>query len=807
MRDFRHALRGLAHDPLFAAVTITTLAVGIGACTAIFSLVYQILIRPLPYADPERLVFIWNSYPSNGLPKASVSIPDYLDRRTQAPALEDATLFTVTPATLADGGEPELVRALAVTPSFFSTLGRSPVLGRGFSDAEGVAGGPKVAVLTHGLWTTRFGADTAIVGRNIRLNGEPHLVVGVLGAAFDLPSRGVRVLTPFAFTPTQMSDAGRGNEFSSMIARLRPGATIEELEAQMAAIVRRNLERLPERRAFTESSGFRGQAVPIRTELVGDARAALYVLQAAVGALLLIACVNVANLMLMRAVGRGREMAIRKALGAGRWRLVRQTLSESLTIAMLGGGAGLALGSAGVRILVGAEVSQIPEHVTASLHAPVVVLAAILTLGTALVFGMAPALAGLSEDSQTALKDDAARGSPGRAAGRARASLVVTEIAVALVLLVGAGLLLRSLMRLQTINPGFAASGVLTAQVALPATRYGDPSAQRQFWTRLLEQSNGLPGVQAVGVTSNVPFNGMVSSGSYTIVGRTLGPGEAVPHGRQEIVGGDYFSAMGIPLLSGRLFTDADRADAAPVVIVDQYLVDRYFQGMSPLGHQIRRGANTPPFTIVGVVGTINSIDLGEPVTKERLYYPVLQQSIRSMGIVVRTGGDPRSIVQDVRRVVQSIDPLQPIADVKTMSQWIDLSMAGRRTPAMLLGVFAAVAVLLSGVGIYGVLAFSVAERQRELGIRQALGADRRAILSLVLNQGARTTGLGVGAGLVAAFGLTRYLNSLLFGVGSLDPGVFGAVTFGLLIVATAACYIPARRATHVDPASALRQS
>jgi predicted permease len=807
MRDFRHALRGLAHDPLFAVVTVTTLAVGIGTCTAIFSLVYQILLRPLPFADPERLVFIWNSYPGNGLPKASVSIPDYLDRRTQAPALEDATLFTVTPATLADGGEPELVRALAVTPSFFSTLGRSPVLGRGFTDTEGVSGGPKVAVLTHGLWTSRFGADRAIVGRDIRLNGEPHLVVGVLGADFDLPSRGAHVLTPFAFTPTQMSDAGRGNEFSSMIARLRPGATIAELEDQMADIVRRNLERLPERRAFTEASGFRGQVVPIRTELVGDARAALYVLQAAVVALLLIACVNVANLMLMRAVGRGREMAIRKALGAGRWRLVRQTLSESLVIAVLGGGAGLALGLAGVRILVGAEVSQIPEHVTASLYAPVVVFAVLLTLGTALVFGMAPALAGLSEDSQTALKDDAARGSSGRAAGRARASLVVTEIAVALVLLVGAGLLLRSLMQLQTVNPGFTANGVLTAQIALPATRYEDPPAQRQFWTRLLEQSRGLPGVQAVGVTSNVPFNGMVSSGSYTIVGRTLSPGEAVPHGRQEIVGGEYFRAMGIPLLSGRLFTDADTPDAAPVVIVDQHLVDRYFQGMSPLGHQIRRGANTPPFTIVGVVGTINSIDLGQPATKERLYYPMLQQSNRSMGIVVRTGRDTRSIVQDLRRAVQSIDPLQPIADVRTMSQWIDLSMAGRRTPAMLLGVFAAVAVLLSGVGIYGVLAFGVAERQRELGIRQALGADSRAILSLVLNQGARTTGLGVGVGLVAAFGLTRHLNSLLFGVGSLDPGVFGAVTFVLLIVATAACYIPARRATRVDPASALRQS
>jgi predicted permease len=808
MRDLRYALRTLARQPAFALVAVTTLAVGIGASAAIFSLLYQILLRPLPYPDAERLVFVWNSYPGIGLPKASVSIPDYLDRRKDAPAVEDATLFTAGAATLAEGDQPELVRALSVTPSFFSTLRRSPLIGRPFTDAEAVPGAARVAILTHGLWTTRFGADRSLVGRNIRLNGEAHTVVGVLPPDFELPSRDVRVLTPFAFTQAQMSDTSRGNEFSSMIARLKPGATPADLDAQMSAIVRRVVERLPDRRPGVEASGFRGQTVPLRTELVGDTAASLYVLQAGVLMVLLIACVNVANLLLMRATGRGREMAIRTALGAGRWRLVRQMLNEALVVSALGGAAGLALAYLAVRLFLSARPSQVPDHVTASLDPAVLGFAAAVTALTAVVFGLVPAFSVIRGNSNALLKDDATRGSAGKGVGAARATLVVAETALALVLLVGAGLLIKSVSRLQDVDAGFSADNVLTAQVALPSTRYPDAAARRQFWERLIERARALPGVEATGLTSNIPFNGRVSSGSYSIVGRTLGPGEAAPHGRQEVVGADYFTAMSIPLVSGRFFTSADTAGAPPVVIIDRYLVNRYFAGRDPIGQQIRRGGPTsPPFTIVGVVGTINSLDLGEPVSKERLYYPVLQAPQTSMGLVLKTARDPQTLVPAVRAAVRALDPEQPVADLRTMQQWMDRSLDGRRTPAALLAIFGAVALALSAVGIYGVLAFGVAERQRELGIRQALGADRRAILFLVLREGTRTAGSGLAIGLVLAVGVTRYLNAMLFAVGTLDPTVFGGVALVLLGVALGACYLPARRATKVDPAVALRRS
>jgi putative ABC transport system permease protein len=411
-------------------------------------------------------------------------------------------------------------------------------------------------------------------------------------------------------------------------------------------------------------------------------------------------------------------------------------------------------------------------------------------------------------NTNTLLKEDTARGSASRGTGLTRTLLVVAETALALVLLVGAGLLVKSFARLQDVNPGFSADNVLTAQLALPATRYPDQAARQAFWTRLFDQIRPLSGVTAVGLTSNVPFNGMVSSGSYSIVGYDSPQGEAQPHGRQEVVGGDYFRAMEIPLVAGRLFTDVDAAAAPPVVIIDQYQVKRYFPNKSPLGQQIRRGGPaSPAYTIVGVVGTINSIDLGEPVAKERLYYPVTQQANPTMGLIVKTRIDPRALAAQVRSAVAAIDPEQPMADVRTMDEWMARSLEGRRAPMLLLALFGAVALTLSAIGIYGVLAFGVAQRAREFGIRQALGADPRTILALVLGQGMRTTGIGIVLGLAGAVALTRYLQSLLFGVGAYDLSVYAGVTILLLGVALAACYVPARRATRVAPTVALRES
>ncbi len=808
MQDIRYALRSLRKQPIFTLVAVLTLTLGIGANTAIFSLLYQVLLRPLPYAAADRLVFAWNSYPLMGLPQAGVSIPDYLDRKSQAVAIEDATLFTMRPVNLTTEGQPEQLRGLAVTPSFFSTIGRQPFIGRAFNDAEAVPGADRFAVLTYNLWTTHFGSDRSIVGRDIRVNGEPFRVTGVMPADVELPAVGISMLMPFAFTPAQLTDNERGNEFSSMIARLRPGATVAQATGQFKAIVTRNAERLPASRSFWTSSGFTGYAIPLRDQLVGDTRTALFVLQAGVLLVLLIACANVASLLLMRATGRARELAIRTTLGAGRWRLVRQLLTEGVVLAVLGAAGGLMLGLAGVRGLVALSTRQIPGMADASLNPAVFAFTLTLALVTGLVFGLVPALAVMRGNTNTLLKEDTARGSAGKGTGLTRATLVVAETALALVLLVGAGLLVKSFARLQDVNPGFAADNVLTAQMALPATRYPDPAARRIFWTRLVDRVRELSGVTAVGLTSNVPFNGNVGSGSYSIVGYNPPTGDAQPHGRQEVVGGDYFRAMQIPLIAGRLFTEGDSADSVRVVAIDQYLVKRYFQDRSPIGQQIRRGGPTSPaYTIVGVVGTINSIDLGEPVAKERLYYPVAQQPIASMALVIKTRVDPRALVSQVRSAVAEIDPEQPMADVRTMDEWMARSLEGRRAPMLLLALFGAVALTLSAVGIYGVLAFGVAQRSREFGIRQALGAEPRAILALVLSQGMRTAGIGVVLGLAGAVALTRYLQSLLFGVGTHDLTVYGGVTALLLGVAFMACYIPAVRATHVAPTVALRDS
>ena len=808
MQDIRYALRSLRQQPIFTLVAVATLTLGIGANTAIFSLLYQYLLRPLPYPDAERLVFIWNTYPLMGLPQASVSIPDYIDRKTQASAIEDATLFTMRGLSLAAEGEPVQVRGLAVTPSFFSTLQRQPFLGRAFVEAEAQPGADKFTILTYSLWNSRFAADRAIVGRPIRLGGEPYQVVGVLPADFELPSRDIAVLIPFSFTPQQMSDQGRGNEFSQMIARLKPGATIEQVNAQMKTIVDRVLDRLPQRQAFARTSGFGGFAVPIRDQLVGDLRTPLYFLQVFVLLVLLIACANVANLLLMRATGRYRELAIRTTLGAGQRRLLRQMLTEGVVLALLGGIGGLLLGVAGVRALVVLGSQQVPGMTTATLQPVVLAFTMALALLTGLVFGLVPALVVFRGNTWALLKDDSTRGSAGRSTGLTRSILVVAETAFALVLLVAAGLLLKSFLRLQNVDPGFGTHNVLTAQISLPAARYPEPAARRAFWLRLVEAARGLPGVTSAGLTSNVPFNGNVSSGSYSIVGYTPGPSEAAPHGRQEVVGGDYFAAMRIPLIEGRFFTDGDTADSPPVVVVDQFLANKYFAKRSALGQQIQRGGpDSPRMTIVGVAGTINSIDLGQPVTKERVYRPATQQTPAAMALVLKTGLDPQTLVSQVREAVRSIDPEQPIADVRTMDQWVSRSLELRRTPTMLLALFGSVALVLSAIGIYGVLAFSVAQRGREFGIRQALGADRGAILTLVLKQGLMTAGIGIVLGLLASAGASRFMQTMLFGVDRYDPGVFAAVTVVLFIVAVAACYLPARRATRVDPMVALRDA
>ena len=806
MQDLRYALRTLLKQPVFSLVAVLTLALGIGANSAIFSLLYQTLLRPLPYPDAARLVFIWNRYKM--LDQASVSIPDYIDRKTAAPAIEDAALFTGRTANINEAGNPEQLRAMAVTPSFFSTLQRQPFLGRAFTEDEAKPDADKFAILTYGLWTSHYAGDRSLVGRDIRINGIAYRVVGVLPADFELPNREIALLIPFSFTPAQMADTARGNEFSQMIARLRPGATIAQLNEQMKVITEHVIERVPARAQFMRTSEFGGFALSMRDQLVGDVRTPLYVLQAGVLLVLLIACVNVANLLLMRATGRSRELAIRSTLGAGQWRIVRQMLTEGLVISAAGAIGGVLVGWFGVRALIALGDAQLPGMIKAGLDPAVLAFTFVLAIATGLVFGIIPALAITRGNAAAFLKDDSRSGTASRSTGAIRTVLVVAETMFAVMLLIGAGLLIKSYARLQSVSPGFTSENVLTAQIALPASRYPEAADYRAFWARLLDRARTIPGVTTVGTTTNVPFNGMLSSGSYRIVGRPVAPGEQVPHGRQEVVGGDYFKAMNIPLLAGRYFNDGDSAQAPLVCIIDEYLAKKYFNGADAIGHQISRGGQAT-FTIVGIVGTINSIDLGQPVTKERLYYPLMQQQSGRGGnaLVLKTALDPQTLVPQVRAAVRALDPEQPIADVRTMEQWLSRSLQNRRTNMELLTVFGAVALVLSAIGIYGVLAFGVAQRVREFGIRQALGADRSSILSLVIRQGLKTAGAGTVLGLVASFALARFLQTLLFGVTPHDPLVFAGVGVTLFAVAMAACYIPAVRATRVDPMVALRDS
>ena len=593
---------------------------------------------------------------------------------------------------------------------------------------------------------------------------------------------------------------------SEALDSLKPGASIEQLNGQMKMIVERNLERLPQRQAFARSSGFGGFAVDIRQQLVGEARTPLYALQGVVLAVLLIACANVANLLLMRATGRYRELAIRTTLGAGQWRLVRQMVTEGVVLSSLGAACGLALGWIGVRTLVALSSNQVPGIAETSLHPAVLFFTLAIAVLTGLVFGVVPAVSVIRGNTSSLLKDDATRGSASRATTFVRSTLVIAETAAALMLLVGAGLLIKSFGRLLDVNPGFSSERVLTASVALPANRYPDAATRSAFWTRLLEKVRAVPGVTAAGLTSNLPLSGNVSSGSYSIVGYTPGPSEPAPHGRQEVVGGDYFRTLQIPLLQGRVFTDSDTAESPRVVVIDQYLVNRYFANRNPLGQEIQRGQGPQGrYTIVGVVGTINAIDLAQPVNKERIYYPIAQQPRPGMALVLKSALEPSQLVAQVRSAVQEIDPEQPLAGVRTMDEWVSRSLEGRRTPMVLFVLFGVVALLLSAIGIYGVLAFNVAQRVREFGIRQALGANSQSILALVFKQGLTTAGIGLVLGLLASYGLSRYLETLLFGVQARDWMVFSIVTVLLFAVAALACYIPARRATRIDPIVALR--
>ena len=807
LSDLKFAVHQLGKAPGFTAIAILTLALCIGANSAIFSVVHAILLKPYPWPNSERLVYVYNTYPLMGLPNAGVSIPDYLDRRADVGGLADSAMYYYSSYNLAGASDPERVAGLAATPSLFSTLQTGAALGRVLTEGDAKPGASWVVVISHSLWKNRFGADPAIIGQTIRLAASPVTVVGVMPEGFYFPSPKVQVWTPFRFKPENRTDSERGTEYSTMIARLKPGVTLAEVQRDLDLIQACNAQRLPDQAPFWKTSGFGGRVQGFLEQNVANIRGMLWLVQAGVAAALLIGCANVASLLLARAVGRERELAIRAALGAGRSRLVRLLLTESLVLFLAGGALGLIVALWGVSALGGVGLSTLPRAFAVKLDPTVFAFTLACALGTGLLFGALPAWSASRSDAAAALKEAGTRTTAGRRTQGLRAALVIIEIALAVMLLSTAGLLVKSFARLQQENPGFQPGGVITAMLQLPVAKYDQPEKLAGFHDAAIAALSALPGVTAAGATTTLPFSGNNSSGSYSSPDIVVPPGAPAPHAQVRNVDPGYLRALGLTLLRGRWIANSDTASSQPVVVVDRLLADRYWPGQDAIGKRINRGGtdDSKSWVIVGVVAPVKVQNLEENTTKETIYFPYAQQPEASFVLVVKTAGDPAAMAASVRAAVRSADPEQPVFDVKTMRQRMDDAAQPRRAPMILLSLFSGVALLLAALGVYGALAFSVAQRTSEFGIRLALGATAGDIARLVLRQGSFLVLVGVTAGLAGYLALSRIVAQLLYGVAATDPATLAIAPFVLALVAFAACLLPARRATKVDPMVALR--
>ncbi|MFL6333876.1 MAG: ABC transporter permease [Pyrinomonadaceae bacterium] len=795
LQDLRYAVRRLLKSPGFAAVAVGALALGIGANTAIFSVVNSVLLKPLPYPAPEELVKLWESRPRQNMPRVEIAPHEFLAWADQSQSFQRLAATDVAEYNLTGRGEPERVTGALVTAGYFPLLGLAPAQGRAFLEEENRPGANNVVVLGQELWRSRFNSDPSVVGQTVSLDGVACTVVGVLPRGFRLPG-GAELARPIAFDAEDRSQPG--SHFLNVYGRLKEGVTVARAEAEMATVAAR-----VEQSLGGTNVGHQVAVVPLHEEVVGGSRTALLVLLGAVALVLLIACANVANLLLARAAARRREVAVRAALGASRWRIVRQLLAESLLLSGLGGALGLLLAVWGVDLLVGLDPSGVQRAGEVTLDWRVLAFTFGLSLLTGLLFGLAPALQASKADLVESLKEGG-RAGQGLARNRLRSALVVAEVALTLVLLVGAGLLLKSFSRLLAVDPGLDPRGVLTLDVALPAAKYNEPQRITAFYEQLLQEAAALPGVQAAGAVSILPLAGDDSSNFVQIEGRApLPPGQALRAGRRN-VSADYFRALGIPLKQGRSLNASDASGAQPVLVINEAMARSFFQGEGPVGKRVRTGDKSPWVEIVGVVGDVRHRGL-DVDTRPEMFFPHTQTPSRQMTLVVRSAGDPAALAGPLRERVRAIDRDQPVGNVKTMEEWVSESVASRRFTAALLGVFAAAAAALAALGLYGVVSYTVAQRTHEIGLRVALGARPRDVLRLVIGQGMALTLVGTAIGVAAALALTRLMASLLFGVGATDAGVFVAVPVLLAAVALLACYFPARRATKVDPMVALR--
>ncbi len=807
--DLQYGFRRLLKSPGFTLVAILSLAIGIGANSAIFSVTNALLLRPLPYKDAERIAILWNRSPGLNIERDWFSLGQYLDIKLENHVFEQVAATIDASYNLTGQGNPERLEGAKVSSSLFPLLGAKATLGRVFMPEEDEKGKPLTVILSHGFWQRRFGGDGNVLGKTLTLNDQNYAIVGVMPAAFSLSKEimptvnGIEkadVLLPLPLSETDRTK--RGGEDYNIFAKLKPGVTVAQAQAEMDTIAEQMKRQYPEN--YPANGGLTFSVVPLLDQVVGDIRLALYVLLGAVGFVLLIACANVANLLLARAAVRQKEIAIRAAVGASRTRIIRQLLTESVLLALVGGLLGLGIASFAVEALRVFGSANIPRLQEIGVDARVLAFTFFISLLTGIVFGLVPALRASRVDLNEVLKDGA-RHSVGSGHHRTRNLLVVAEVALSLVLLIGAGLLIRSYYRVQTANPGFTPQGVLSLRLSLPMTRYATPESVYNFYKQLDEKVKALPGVQFVGTNYSLPLSSTSAAwGPITIEGYVPKAASELIISNERFIGPDYLRAMGIPLVKGRQFDERDIKGAPEVCFVNEALAARFWPNEEALGKRIQRLDKGPWRTVVGVVRDERGIAL-EKEPPLSVYYPIEQLTIRTRFFVARTAADPMQTTQAITKVVQSLDPELPVYDVSTMEERLQNSLSQRRFAMLLLGVFALVALVLAAIGIYGVMSYWVSQRTHEIGIRMALGAAPRNILQLVIRQSLLLVSIGIGIGLMGAVALTRVMASLLFGVSATDGLTFMLISLLLGGIALLASYLPARRATKVDPMIALR--
>jgi putative ABC transport system permease protein len=800
VNDIRYAIRNLIKRPAFTFIAAITLALGIGANTAIFSSVYALLLKPLPFPELNRVVAVWDSYPSRGVTRNEVAMANYVDWRSQNQSFEQLALYSWWTTNLTGIDPPERLQGFRVTANFLDTLGVKPLMGRNFTEEENQPGKGAVAILTHALWQRRFGGDPNILGKTITLSGVVCTVIGVMPETFRYPANAE------VYAPMPMSPQVVGNrQFNSyyVVGRLKPGASVQSAQADIDNITVRLEQQYPQ-----TNTGSRATVFPIVADTVRKYEMGLWMGMASVAFVLLIACANVANLMLARASGRQREIALRAALGASRWRIVRQLLTESSIVALIGGALGILIAVWGIDALRAANPGDAakfaPGWQQLGINFTVLVFTVALSLLSGLLFGLAPALEVSKPNLNDALKEGSRQSSGGT--HRLRSSLVVLEVALSLVLLVGAGLFFRSFVTLFKTDPGFNPDNVMTMSLMLSPAKYKDEPQTAAFYADLVQRVKATPGVASAAAVNHLPLGGSNSSEAFLVEGVPEPPPGQENIGRYRVCTPDYFATLQIPILRGRAFTEQDKAGAPPVVIVNETLARKYWPGQEAVGKRIRFQAPLDRAPWMEVVGMIKDVkhELTLEVTPE-FYLPHAQDGWRGMVVVARTTGDPASLAGSLRQNVWAIDKDQPVAEVRTMVEVRSISVGLQQFNSWMIGIFALVALLLASIGIYGVMAFAVAQRTREIGIRMALGARRTDVLRMVVLNGMKLAVIGLAIGLVASWLLTRFISSLLYGVQPTDPLTFMAVSACLLLAALLACYLPARRATKVDPLEALR--